>query len=124
MPAVYCSPCSELHGQDKASYLTPRNERSIFPGRKGISFKDITDGTSNTILLLEVPDETAVVWTKPDDFQYDENEPMRGLSGPHRHGFPAGMADGSVRWIDFSIGPVFFKYILTRDGGEPFFLGG
>jgi len=118
MPAVYRSPNSALLGQWKSNYLTPRNEKSIFPGKESIGFAKIRDGTSNTILTLEVPDASAVVWTKPDDFRYDEDNPLKGLTGMRAGVFLAGLADGSVRTISSTIDPMVLKALFTRDGGE------
>ncbi len=118
MPMVYLSPNSALAGQGKTNYLTPRNERSIFPGTEAIGFAKIRDGTSNTIITLEVPDSSAVVWTKPDDFQYDEDNPLKGLAGMRPHGFLAGFADGSVQTISSMIDLTVLKALFTRDGKE------
>ncbi len=98
MPAVYKHPNSAVSGQGKTNYLTVRGEKAVFPGTKGVTLKEIIDGTSNTIMTVEVSDEKAVVWTKPDDFEYDEKDPLKGLVGLSPGGFNAGFADGSVRF--------------------------
>jgi type II secretory pathway pseudopilin PulG len=118
MPAIYRNPNSAVSGEGKTNYLTVRNEKSVFPGGKGIGFADITDGTSNTIMTVEVPDDKTVIWTKPDDFTYDESEPMKGLTGLRAGGFIAGFADGSVRFIASSIDATVLKALFTRNGGE------
>ena len=118
MPMVYRSPNSAVGQFGKTNYLTVRNEHSVFPGDKGIAISEITDGTSNTIMTVEVPDESAVVWTKPDDFAYDETNPLKGLTGMRPGGFNAGFADGSVRFIASSIDPAVLKALFTRNGGE------
>jgi hypothetical protein len=118
MPAVYRNPNSTVAGQGKTNYLTLRGEKSVFPGSKGVGIADITDGTSNTIMTVEVPDDKAVVWTKPDDFAYDENDPLKGLTGMRAGGFIAGFADGSVRFIAATIDATLLKALFTRNGGE------
>ena len=50
-------------------------------------------------MTVEVSDAKAVPWTKPDDFEYDEKNPLKGLVGLRPDGFIAGFADGSVRFI-------------------------
>jgi len=118
MPAIYRNPNSTSAAQGKTNYLTVRNEKSIFPDGKGVSFASVRDGLSNTIMTVEVPDESAVIWTKPDDFTYDENDPIKGLTGMRANGFFAGFADGSVRFIASSIDQTVLKALFTRNGGE------
>ncbi len=118
MPAVYKSPKSKVSGEGKTNYLTIRGEKTVFPGGKSIGFADIRDGTSNTMMTVEVSDQKAVVWTKPDDFEYDESDPLKGLSGLWPGGFIGGMTDGSVRFFPSSIKPETLKAIFTRNGGE------
>ena len=78
----------------------------------------VRDGLSNTIMTVEVSDWKAVIWTKPDDFVYDEKEPLKGLIGLHAGGFNAGLADGSVRFIRKTINPETLKALFMRDDGQ------
>jgi hypothetical protein len=118
MPAAYQSPGSKLSGQGKSNYLTVRGEGTMFPGKDGISVRDIRDGASNTIMTVEVSDEKAVIWTKPDDFEYDEKNPMKGLVGIWEGGFICGLADGEVRFMSSSVSPKMLIALFTRNGGE------
>ena len=65
-------------------------EGTVFANPKGAPISDIRDGTSNTIMTLEVDDTHAVLWTKPDDLDYDSKEPLKGLGGLYGEGFNAG----------------------------------
>ncbi len=118
MPGVYGNPNSNLRLQGKTNYETPRGEHTIFPGKEATSFAQIRDGTSNTFLTLEVPDASAVIWTKPDDFEYDEKNPLKGLVGLRPNVFLAGFADGSVRFFAATIDLGVLRALFTRDGGE------
>jgi hypothetical protein len=119
MPMFYRNPNSSVAQFGKTNYLTLRNKHGVFPGDKGISLSDIADGTSNTIMTVEAPDESAVVWTKPDDFVYDETNPLKGLTGVRPGGFLAGFADGSVRFISSSLDLAILKAMFMRDDGKP-----
>jgi len=60
----------------------------------------------------------AVWWTKPDDYEYDEQNPASGLIGLHPSAFLVGFADGSVRFLRSSISPEVLKGLFSRNGGE------
>jgi uncharacterized protein (AIM24 family) len=51
-------------------------------------------------MLLEVNDDHAVAWTKPEDFPVNVKNPLEKLLRPGAEGFLATFADGSVRfWV-------------------------
>ncbi len=117
MPAEYRSPNSKA-GEGKTNYLTVRGENTVFPGKQGIRIADITDGTAFTIAIVEAADEKAVIWTKPDDFEIDNQNPLKGLAGLHPSVFLVGFADGSVHTLSASIDPEVLKGLFSRNGGE------
>lgn len=121
MPDVYKSPSSKVSVAGKTNYLAVRGEKSVFPGGKGVTFQEITDGAANTIMTVEVSDDRAVIWTKPDDFQYDEQHPLEGLRMRGEEDakvFLAGMADGSVQYLSAAIEPKTLNALFTQNGGE------
>jgi hypothetical protein len=100
------------------NYLTVRGEDTAFPGKEGIKFAQITDGTSNTIMLVEVNNSQAVPWAKPADFEPNQQNPLAGLVGLRPGGFLAAFCDGSVRFISATTDPQVLKAMFTRNGGE------
>jgi hypothetical protein len=90
---------------------------AFFEGKTGISIADITDGTSNTIMVVEAP--KAVPWTKPEDIPYDAAKPLPKLSRPGTPGFQAAMCDGSVRFISDKITEKTLRNAITRNDGNP-----
>ncbi len=80
------------------------------------SFANITDGTSNSIMIAEAAE--AVIWTKPDDLVYDPKKDPPKFGGHSANGFNALFGDGSVRFIRDSIDKMVLKALITIDGGE------
>jgi len=134
MPASYASPAltSAQRAKGLTSYLAPlsrkpaatikANEPSamemIFDNPEGNRLNEITDGTSNTIMVLEAHPKSAVIWTKPDDLVLDEKKPFAGLEG-QPNAFSAAFADGSVRSISYSVDPKVFWWMLLMNDGNP-----
>jgi len=118
MPMTLRSPGSRA-SQGMTNYLTVRGKDTVFPGAEKVKDSQITDGMSNTIMLVEVDDSRAVPWTKPDDFAYDEENPTAGLGGLRRNGFNALFCDGSVRFIRRWVDRDMVRRLFTRNDGEP-----
>jgi len=127
MPKGFRSPNSSA-APGMTVYLGNASENGVFivpkdkeRGKKtpiGVSFRDIRDGTSYTIAVLEVNDSDAVEWTKPSDFSPNKDNPLKGLGSMQTGAFPAAICDGSVRFISNTIDKKTFQALLTRGGGE------
>ena len=123
MPEIFRAPTS--HADDgKTVYLGVRGEFSVLSDVKRgdvmekVRIANITDGTTNTIMTVEVGDESAVEWTKPGDFAYDPKAPMKGLFGQHKDGFVAGFTDGSVRYLSQRIDAETLRNLFNRRDGQ------
>ncbi len=126
MPGVYRSP-SRRGVKDLAPgmtcYLAPVGPDTIFPDNTdksvvvGLNMMSISDGTSNTIMLVEAAPEWAVVWTRPDDWQFDPGNPRQGLMGHRRDGFLAALADGYVRLIPAGVSDETLRRLFNRHDG-------
>jgi serine/threonine protein kinase len=109
MPSIYRSPdASEDQPVGQANYQGIANGASALGIDDGVKFRDIRDGTSNTLLILET--KSSVPWTKPQDLselpKFADDAVLRYL-----------MADGSVRTMD-PVDEEKLKALITRDGGE------
>lgn len=118
MPEIYRSPVSKLTEKGRTHYLYPVGKETVCPGPRGVEFKEITDGTAATIMVVEANDDQAVVWTKPDDLPFDPQQPARGLGGLYGDGFWVAFCDGSARFLRLSNDPAILRALFTRAGGE------
>jgi hypothetical protein len=143
LPPALASPHlgNELIAQGKTSYLVPLSkappavaviekddpkapvkhgkDEMIFDLPQGTTFARILDGSSNTILVVEVHRDSAVIWTKPDDLVIDVQDPLKALKGQPSNGFSAALADGSVRFISNSVDLKLLLNLLQMNDGNP-----
>jgi len=118
MPDVFKAPGSGKAAEGKTNYLAVVGDPYALATDKGRKLVTFTDGTSNTILLVEAGDERAVPWTKPDDFTPDKTKPVTGLVGLRRDVFLALAADGSVHLVPADTAAATLHALFTRAGGE------
>ena len=95
MPAAYRNPDYAGMPPGHTRYLAVVGEHCAFPPDRAIKINEISDGTSKTILVVEADSDHSVIWTKPDDYEVDLDDPARGLANSSQL-FNAVFADGHV----------------------------
>jgi prepilin-type processing-associated H-X9-DG protein len=110
-------------GSTETNYMVITGPNTVFDGGKACKIREILDGTSNTLMVVEVSG-TQVNWAEPKDLDastitYPLGSPG-GNSPSSRHpgGLMAAMCDGSVRFISDSTAPQTFDALMTKAGQE------
>jgi prepilin-type processing-associated H-X9-DG protein len=105
------------------NYMMVVGEHTISNGRQARKITEITDGLTDTILLVEVAD-SLIYWAQPEDLRFDKltftinGGKQQQISSYHRLGANVVFCDGSVRLLKKSTSPQLVKAMLTIDGGE------
>jgi len=117
-----------------SSYYVLAGPSTPFFGKEGCQIAQLTDGTSNTLLIVEAKRD--IPWTKPEDIpyaadvaradaptravsRYAVDAPLPKLGGHHPDIFLAAFCDGAVRAVSLQADPMQLRNLMTRDGGEP-----
>lgn len=66
MPHEFGCPADAVRGSTLTNYVAVVGDKCVFRGQEPVSIREITDGTSNTILVGEVAGAN-IPWMKPDD---------------------------------------------------------
>lgn len=116
MPNVYKTPGSNLSAGQTQVQL-PVGPGTIFENGEGRRLRDITDGSSNTILVVETLPANAVNWTEPVDWTYNPQDPMAGLSSGGQP-FNAVFADGRAAKLSGGLGAAVAQALFSRNAGD------
>ena len=114
MPGVFRCPTSDAE-PGQTHYLALVGDDTMWPHAQSVSFRDVRDGLSNTISVVEAGE--AVPWLEPRDIAPDAF--LAELSKPvHFRGGGVTMGDGSVQRISPETPASAVSGLTTRAGGE------
>lgn len=127
MPAVFRSPYDDpksmntayavLVGNGTVFEPEPRFSREPYKPYKGVKISEITDGTSNTVLVVEA--RRNCPWMKPEDIPFDADKPVPELGGFVDNKFAAVMADGRACIFERSKVEDILNWMIRRNDAHP-----
>jgi hypothetical protein len=123
IPVFRCPSSTAGPGSQETNYMLLTGPGTVFDGAKATNFAQIQDGTSNTIMIVEV-EGTGVKWAEPVDLDATQLGAPLSSGGPGRTGsrHPGGiwvaLCDGSVQFLPNTISQNTFQAMITKSGGE------
>jgi len=105
--------------KNHTNYLAILAPGGCFPPMESRTLADITDGPDHTLLVIEVPAESATPWMSPTDASEDSirSALMSGKS-PHPSGLQAALADGRVLVLSNEIKPETLRALVSIAGTD------
>ena len=111
-------------GKDAPTEKAKINKMGIFGYDRATRIRDITDGTSNTVMVSDAVAKSRGPWAQGGESTiraltskpYVNGED--GIGSPHAGGFHVLMSDGAVRFVSNNIDENVLESLATRGGGE------
>lgn len=116
MPAVF-----KVEGVEKPGFTSVHvftGDDTAMGTDEGVGLRDITDGTSNTILAVVAAADTAEVWTKPGGLEFNPDDPKKVL-GKLGKEFLVLMCDGYVRYLKSDTDDDTLRKLIQINDGMP-----
>jgi hypothetical protein len=123
MPEVYGCPADRDRDKGLTNYFALVGTQTMWPEQYATAYRQIRDGTSSTVCLIESVDE-GIAWLEPRDLNYAEMR-KRFRSNPrpllkHTAGMQVLMASGDVLTISRDAEAKLFRMLSTARSGEPY----
>lgn len=117
MPAVFRHP-NDAGNSTFSSYYGLVGTGTVFGKTTGVRIRDIIDGTSNSIMVVE--SKRKIPWTKPEDIPFDVNKmPELKLGGFHSGMFHVLMCDGATRAMPVKVDAKLLSYLIRVNDRQP-----
>lgn len=117
MPEIYRSLGVDTPGKTSLHVFT--GPQTPFADEATPQVTDISDGTSNTILVVQGTSDTAEEWTKPGGLVLNEDNPVRSIDTLMKDRFIALFFSGEVKDIDKNVNPDKLRWMIQHNDGHP-----
>jgi hypothetical protein len=126
VPAVFRSPFDTKCPPGETSYVAIVGPGTMWPDDQSRKLAGVTDGTSNTIMVVELLN-TGIHWMEPRDLAVEDlakvwrdpkHKPPRMDDWETSYAFVL-YADGSVQWLDRDAAIDRLQALASAAGGEP-----
>lgn len=116
---VYAYQCAEFKGPSiHTTYMAVVGSNALFNATPR-SIAEITDGTSNTLMVIEVDADHAVPWMSPQDADAALVLSLgSSKKPPHVGGMHAALADGTVRFLSAKTSKEVLQALISIDGKD------
>jgi prepilin-type processing-associated H-X9-DG protein len=135
MPDVYQCSSDPSDPKDVNGHLIPVTNYVMITGPNTIgsadgvevAMSDVSDGLSNTLLIVEVTGDYRPAWTEPVDISITDLRRNinavhgKSIGSPHPGGANAGFVDGSVHFLSETMPPYKLQLGAQINDGEVFF---
>ena len=123
-PAYFCCPSGNAkQPKGETNYVAVVGPETMWPDGKATKCSDIKDGTSSTLMVVEVAN-SGIHWMEPRDLHIVQM-PMaispprgQGISSAHPHVALGLYADGHTYPLTNTTPPNILRALLTPAGGE------
>jgi prepilin-type processing-associated H-X9-DG protein len=121
---VYRCPSEPGSSPTDTSYVMITGPGTLYDGTEATGIRNVTDGTSNTLLLVEAAG-CGINWAEPRDLDVEQialrinNRDGQGIQSRHPGGTNTAFCDGSAHFLSESIDPGTLRRLITIDDGEP-----
>ncbi len=122
-PGVFRCP-SPPHNENETCYVAVVGMETMWPGKSTLNWRQIHDGASNTICVVEMA-HSGIHWTEPRDLRFEDA--VRGINVPkttncissnHNSGAMFLFVDASVHFLTNDIQADVLRALLTANGGD------
>lgn len=112
IPMIYRHP-SDAGPVTNSCYFVVTGDETPFAAT-GARLEEISDGTSNTICVVEA--NPGIHWAEPRDLEFAQDNLLERVGGFTSGGFNVSLCDGSVLFLSKSIGEEVLRQLLTSRG--------